>query len=214
LPGDPSINETVIFNASASYDPDGSIVSYTWSFGDGNFTDTTELSVIHSYASVGEYTVNLTITDNEGATNRASKTIKVFSNLTYFDTEPGTYPSIPGTHNGTITITYTVTVSTIYLYPCAGTGGHLKYARIWNTSWDGAEAHWGGYKGDWHNLSFDKNFTLVAGETYNYTIRTGSYPQIHHTAELLTAKGWITCTSFVDINGKQHEEWIPAIRLS
>jgi parallel beta-helix repeat protein len=130
-----------------------------------------------------------------------------------FDTGKGTYPSICGIHNGTIAMTHSVNVSTICIYPCAGTGGHIEYAKIWNASWDGAEAHWHGYVDDWHNCSFDNNFTLVAGETYNYSIITGSYPQIHHTAELLTAKGWITCEEFVDVNGNTHTGWIPAIRL-
>ena len=213
LPPNPAINETVTFNASASYDPDGSIVSYNWSFDDGNIANTTEAIITHSYASAGVYTVNLTVTDDEGATNTTSRVIKVFSDIPYFDTEPGTYPSIMGTHNGTITMTHAVNVSKIFIYPCTGTGGHVEYARIWNSSWEGAETHWHGYVDDWHNCSFDKNFTLVAGETYNYTIRTGSYPQIHHTAELLTAKAWITCSEFVDINGKRHEDWIPAIKL-
>jgi parallel beta-helix repeat protein len=211
-PPNPIVNETVTFNASESYDPNGVITTYEFEFGDG--TNGTGEVIAHCYSSVGTYTVNLTLTDDEGAMNRTSKTLKVFSNISYLDTEPGTYPSIPGSHNGTITMTHTVNVSKISIYPCAGTGGHIEYARIWNTSWAGAEARWDGYAGDWHNLSFDKNFTLIAGETYNYTIRTGSYPQIHHTLELLTAKGWITCEEFVDINGKRHEGWIPAIRLS
>ncbi|HUV02110.1 MAG TPA: PKD domain-containing protein [Desulfobacteria bacterium] len=210
-PPNPVVNETVTFNASESYDPNGVIITYEFEFGDG--TNGTGEVVTHSYSSVGMYTVNLTLTDDEGAMNRTSQTIKVFSNISYFDTEPGTYPSISGTHTGTITMTHTVNVSRIYLYPSTGTGGHLEYAKIWNTSWSGAEAHWNGYVGDWHNCSFDTNFTLIAGETYNYTIRTGSYPQIHHQPELLTAKGWITCTSFVDANGKTYTDWIPAIRL-
>jgi parallel beta-helix repeat protein len=212
-PMNPGINEIVTFNDSTSYDPDGSIVSYNWSFGDVNSTNTTVSTITHSYASVGEYTVNLTVTDDEGATNKTSRVIKVFPDVPYFDTEPGTYPSIPGTHNGTITMTHTVNVSKIYIYPCVGTGGHIEYAKIWNNSREGAEAHWNGYIDDWHNPPFDKNFTLVAGETYNYSIRTGSYPQIHHKHELLTAKGWITCEEFVDINGKRHAGWIPAIKL-
>ncbi|MHC1611452.1 MAG: hypothetical protein ACXQTW_07675, partial [Candidatus Methanospirareceae archaeon] len=53
----------------------------------------------------------------------------------------------------------------------------------------------------------------LAPYTYNYTIRTGSYPQIHHTSALPTANGWINCSEFVDANGKKYEEWIPAIRL-
>jgi hypothetical protein len=213
LPVNPAVNETVTFNASASYDLDGGIISYNWSFGDGNLTNTTELIVTHSYVSIGEYTVNLTVTDDEGATNKTSRVIKVFPDIPYFDTEPGTYPSICGIHNGTIEMTHTLNVSTICVYSCTGTGGHTEYVRIWNNTGWNVTATWNGYVGDWHNCSFDKNFTLVAGETYNYTIRTGSYPQIHHTPELLTAKGRITCTSFVDANGKRYIDWIPAIKL-
>lgn len=50
-------------------------------------------------------------------------------------------------------------------------------------------------------------------ETYNYTIRTGSYPQIIHEPSFNATGGIITCTSFEDANGKVHTDWIPAIRL-
>ena len=53
----------------------------------------------------------------------------------------------------------------------------------------------------------------LAPYTYNYTIRTGSYPQIHHTDALLIKNGWINCTKFIDANGKVYYDWIPAIRL-
>jgi len=122
------------------------------------------------------------------------------------------YPSIPGTHNGTITPNQTIIATKLYTYPCAGTGGHTEYARIWNKTWN-ATATWEGYAGDWHNITFDKPVVLLPNETYNYTIRTGSYPQIHHTDALPTASGWINCTEFVDVNGKSHDDWIPAIRL-
>jgi parallel beta-helix repeat protein len=211
VPPNPAVNETVSFNASESYDLDGFISLCEFEFGDG--TNGTGEVLAHAYSSVGEYTVNLTVTDNEGATNRTSQVIRVFPDVPYFDTEPGTYPSICGTHNGTIEMTHTVNVSEIFIYSCVGTGGHIKYAKIWNASWGGTEAHWSGYTGDWHTCSFDKNFTLVAGETYNYTIYTGSYSQVHHKPELLTAKGWITCTEFTDVNGKRYCTWIPAIRL-
>jgi len=83
------------------------------------------------------------------------------------------------THNGTITPNKTITESMLYTYPCPRTGGHTKYARIGNTTWN-ATATWEGYVEDWHNISFDKTVVLLAGESYNYTIRTGSYPQIIH----------------------------------
>ncbi len=129
-----------------------------------------------------------------------------------FDTGPGTYPSISGTHNGTIKATNNILVHTLYTYPCPGTGGHTEYARLWNETLD-VNATWNGYVGNWHNISFSEPFTLVAGETYNYCIRTGSYPQIHHESELQTANGWINCTVFTDVNGKKYDDQIPAIRL-
>ena len=55
------------FNASASYDPDGCIVSYFWDFGDD--TNTTGVTASHSYADDGNYTVTLTVTDDDGATD-------------------------------------------------------------------------------------------------------------------------------------------------
>ncbi|MBN1763002.1 MAG: ABC transporter substrate-binding protein [Methanomicrobia archaeon] len=130
-----------------------------------------------------------------------------------FDTGQGTYPSISGTHNGTITPSYDINVSKLYTYSCPGTGGHTEYVRIWNiTGWN-VTATWNGYTGDWCNLTFDEPFILSAGTTYNYTIITGSYPQIVHERTRETAHGWINCTEFVDANGKEHYDWIPAIRL-
>ena len=123
------------------------------------------------------------------------------------------YPSIFGTHNGTITPKYDITVSRMYTYPCTGTGGHSEYIQIWNATEWAVNASWNGYKDDWHNISFDAPFTLEAGETYKYTIKTGSYPQIHHGEELEVDSGIIRCTKFTDANGKIYYDWISAIKL-
>jgi parallel beta-helix repeat protein len=139
--------------------------------------------------------------------------------LSIFDTGKGTYPSIMGTHEGKIIPSRNISVSRLYTYPCAGTGGHSEYMKIWNGTLEPLmeieTMPWEGYKGDWHTLSFPDSFTLIAGETYNYTIRTGSYPQVHHTDNLEVAggTGTITCDKFVDANGKEYNDWIPAIRL-
>jgi hypothetical protein len=131
------------------------------------------------------------------------------------DTRPSKnpYPSIMGTHNGTIKPNQTIEISKIYTYPCIGTGGHTEYAKIYNKSLSIETLPWNGYKGDWHNLSFSEPFKLYPNVEYNYTIRTGSYPQIHHNTSLLTTNGWINCTEFVDANGKGYDDWIPAIKL-
>ena len=68
-------DETIHFNASDSYDPDGTIVSYEWDFGDG--TTGTGVEVDHAYTEVGDYTVTLTVTDNDGETDSTTDTITV-----------------------------------------------------------------------------------------------------------------------------------------
>ena len=40
------------------------------------------------------------------------------------------YPSIAGTHTGTIIPNRTITMNKLYTYSCEGTGGHTEYARI------------------------------------------------------------------------------------
>ncbi|NQE44502.1 hypothetical protein C5S31_00585, partial [ANME-1 cluster archaeon GoMg2] len=209
-PANPTVAQTITFNASNSTDHDGNITKYEWSFGDGNIMNTTELISTYSYASAGTFTVNLTVTDDDGAINATSQAIIVSEGLV-FNTYTGTYPSIAGTHNGTIELNQAIIVQKLYTYPCTGTGGHTEYAKICNESWYVETLPWAGYNGDWHSLSFPESFMLCANETYNYEIRTSSYPQIHHTDALLTANGRINCTEFVDVNGKRYDNWIPAI---
>ena len=66
---------TCDFDASGSYDPDGSITAYAWDFGDestGSGVTTT-----HTYSAEGTYEVTLTVTDNEGATSTTSQNVTV-----------------------------------------------------------------------------------------------------------------------------------------
>lgn len=66
-PPKPVVNRTVIFDASDSYDPNGSnIVSYEWDFDDGNVTTVLNSTITHCYNSVGIYNVSLTVTDGDG----------------------------------------------------------------------------------------------------------------------------------------------------
>lgn len=68
---------TVTLDGAGSSDPDGSVVSYQWSFGDGSTASGSRVS--HVYAAVGTYTAALTVTDNSGATNTARRTVTVGS---------------------------------------------------------------------------------------------------------------------------------------
>ncbi len=66
-----------VFDASLSSDQDGQIVSYSWDLGDGSTVETAATEVDHTYAQDGNYTVQLTITDNQGAQASAQSTISV-----------------------------------------------------------------------------------------------------------------------------------------
>jgi vibriolysin len=50
-----------------SSDPDGKVVGWQWDFGDG--TSSTERSPVHEYAAFGQYVVQLTVKDDQGATH-------------------------------------------------------------------------------------------------------------------------------------------------
>jgi PKD repeat protein len=65
----------ITFNGSGSSDPDGQVVSYQWSFGDGGTA--TGQTPTHTYANAGSYTVSLAVTDNNGAVGSASTTANV-----------------------------------------------------------------------------------------------------------------------------------------
>lgn len=64
------------FDGSGSTDPDGTIVSYEWDFGDDSGTATGAI-VTHTYQSVGTYTVSLTVTDDDGLTDTATASVTV-----------------------------------------------------------------------------------------------------------------------------------------
>ncbi|MFA6565660.1 MAG: PKD domain-containing protein, partial [Candidatus Paceibacterota bacterium] len=57
------------FDGSHSFDNDGEIVSYYWNFGDGSTTTKNVATTTHAYTATSTFTVQLIVTDNEGATS-------------------------------------------------------------------------------------------------------------------------------------------------
>ncbi len=72
-PADPG--ETITFDGSNSEDNDGSIQEYEWDLGDG--TTKYGETITHSYSDVGRYTIELTVTDDDGATGTDTDTVDV-----------------------------------------------------------------------------------------------------------------------------------------
>jgi PKD repeat protein len=66
---------TVSFYGSGSADPDGTIASYSWNFGDGGTS--TAANPGHTYATAGTYLATLTVTDNNNTSASAAVTIIV-----------------------------------------------------------------------------------------------------------------------------------------
>lgn len=65
----------VTFDASGSSDVDGSIVSYSWAFGDGGTG--AGASASHTYTASGHFTAQLTVRDDGGASDSSSRSITV-----------------------------------------------------------------------------------------------------------------------------------------
>lgn len=63
------------FDGSGSSDPEGSIASYAWNFGDGSTG--TGSAPSHLYPATGSYSVALTVTDGAGATGSTTRTVTV-----------------------------------------------------------------------------------------------------------------------------------------
>ncbi len=92
-PSEPATMETIQFTDTSS-DPDGSIVNWTWNFGDG--IQSYQRNASHSYSMAGSYTITLEVRDDSGATGNASDTVIVSNRPPHasFTIEPAT----PSTH--------------------------------------------------------------------------------------------------------------------
>jgi KaiC/GvpD/RAD55 family RecA-like ATPase/PKD repeat protein len=77
FPQQPVADDSITFDATDSYDPDGTIVNYIWNFGDGNTTATNSGVITHIYHEYGDFNVTLTIVDNDSYNNTTSQIINV-----------------------------------------------------------------------------------------------------------------------------------------
>ncbi len=68
-------NVKILFDASSSTDSDGQIVSYAWTFGDGD--SGTGVTISRAYSQSGTYNVTLTVTDDRGQTGTTTRQVSI-----------------------------------------------------------------------------------------------------------------------------------------
>jgi parallel beta-helix repeat protein len=172
--------KNVSFDASKSYDYDGTLVSYEWDFGDGDTGS--GLLADHTYAEDGDYDVTLEVTDDDGKTDSTTKSVLVDS------TPPEVYDNSPDiattgdiyTFNATVTDNVEVGLVTVnYKYD----DGVVKNIDMVNTEgdfWEGSiivdhtlgTIHYFIYAEDTygnHNCSDQWNVTIVDNDLAEIT---------------------------------------------
>jgi len=164
-PASPYIDEVIVFNASASQDPDGTITRYFWLWDQSTFDATNPISE-HSYPTGGTHYVALTVTDNLGASNSTSQWINVskLPTVVTLTMSPIATVGLNTTINGSISPTPTTANVAIFyrslgedIWNCLGnttTNIHGQFSLAWLPSEPGTfefKANWTGdqkYNGD------------------------------------------------------------------
>jgi hypothetical protein len=96
--------QTCDFDASGSFDSDGSIASHTWDFGDGN--NGSGVQPNHSYATAGTRTVTLTVTDNRSDTGVSSASVTTTPDPVAPDYAVADFNTVQGTLSGSYQATW------------------------------------------------------------------------------------------------------------
>ncbi len=76
-PSNPIPGQMVLFDGSASFDPDGFVINWIWNFGDGFSTVNIVPTISHAYSNAGNYSATLTVEDNGNARNSTTRNIHV-----------------------------------------------------------------------------------------------------------------------------------------
>ena len=141
----------VQFDGSGSSDPDGTIASYAWEFGDGNTG--TGVNPSHTYAAEGSYTVTLTVLDDVGASASATTTAQI---------APAGQPQPPVADAGG---PYTGTVNVAVQFD--GSGSSDPDGMIMSYAWDFGDGSTGAGINPMHTYTAAGSYTVVLTVTDN-----------------------------------------------
>jgi PKD repeat protein len=122
-PTSPESGEPVNFDASDSFDEDGTIDHYLWEFDDGDDdTDATGATPSYTFPANGVYEVTLTVVDNDGGVDTATDTINVTEGFSINFSANTTSGKAP------LSVGFTSSV----------TGGTAPYTYNWDLDGDGS----------------------------------------------------------------------------
>lgn len=144
-----AIYMNTVINFTDTSTDDVKVASWSWDFDGDGVEDSSNQNPTHSYATVGDHIVNLTVTDEEGKTGTTTKTITVSYKppIAAFTTDPDV-----------AVVNITVNETTITFMDASTKGD----ADITNYTWD---------FGDGSNLVYTQNATHMYNSTGNYTVK-------------------------------------------
>jgi len=199
------VGEIVPFDASASYDRDGTIESYKWDFGDGNVTTVVTPIISHIYSASGTYAINLTVIDNDGLIGSAVKflTAKLSSSITIFvDPTTVTFGSNVAI-NGSITPIRVGVNVTIYMSGPSSdsvtvkTDSNGNYSYIWVPIWAGAYEIRANWPGD--DITFSAESEIKTVSVHEYVIYIRADGSVDPSTAPISTVDYVTYTFMGDI---------------
>ena len=161
---------TVTFDGSGSTDPDGTVTSWAWSFGDGFFG--TGAVTTHTYTTPGiTYTASLTVGDNGGASSTSTRSIVV-------NPPPPAAPSgLTASLSGAVVVLNwqdnSSNETAFYIERCEGSGC----------------TNFAGLGAAWANVPTYNDYSVAAGRSYRYRVRAynaGGYSPYSNIASIVT----------------------------
>ena len=175
---------SVDVNATSSNDPDGSVVSYAWEFGDG--ASGTGVTASHAYSAPGTYTVRLTVTDNAGATGVV--------------THPVTIASVPASSLNYVGSAHSAPGATLFKAATVPTSAKVGDTMLlWLTR--GSTASWGGPTGvtGWTQVD---SFTTgtVTSTLWKKVVATGDPGKTVRVDATAYTKGVLTVAVYSGVN--------------
>jgi PKD repeat protein len=179
-PTNPLCEEVVTFDASLSYDPDGSVTGYRWDFtGVGVFTTwQTDESITYSYDTNGSYTATLEIRDDDDMLNVTSMNLYVGENHA---------PTTPSQPNGPTTASQNSSIS--FSTSSTDPDDHrIRYGWDWDN--DSSVDQWTDYFTSGSNIQASHMWT----NTGSYCIQVRAQDEFGITSDF-SEKTTITITS-------------------